>query len=312
METLDQLVAERRGYKYLSKTGVSPYQNYQYDLKSKKQLKAGELDHDKNNACGEGWNLATIKWIANNCLKLDGVIVECSIPTKAVIIVPKESDGKFRTDIIKIKKVHQIPDIFPALKDIQKRLADYKPVNPITAEEMPPISKIKKILAQVRAQVGAQVRAQVGAQARDQVWDQVWDQVRAQARDQVRAQVGDQVWDQVWAQVGDQVGDQVWAQVWAQVGDQVGAQVRAQVRAQVGDQVGAQVWDQVGDQVWDQARAKVGDQVWVAAYFAVKNFLNLDYDHPAFELIRLGIMVVNVLGKVKVFGKNGKFLGEFE
>jgi hypothetical protein len=292
METLDQLVAERRGYKYLSKTGVSPYQNYQYNLKSKKQLKAGELDHDENNACGEGWNLATLKWIANNCLKLDGVIVECSIPTNAIIIVPKESDGKFRTDIIKIKKVHPIPDLFPLLKDIQKRVSDYKPVNPITAEEMPPEPKIKKILAQVRAQVGDHVRAQVGAQVGAQVWDQVGAQVRAQVRDQV----GDQVWDQV----GDHVRAQVGAQVGAQVRDQVGAQVRAQVRAQV--------WDQVGDHV----RAQVRDQVGIIAYHAVKNFFNLDYDHPAFELIRLGIMVVNVLGKFKVFGKNGKFLGEFE
>ena len=97
-------------------------------------------------------------------------------------------------------------------------------------------------------------------------------------------------------QVRRQVWDQVQAQVWAQVWDQVWAQVRAQVRAQVGAQVRAQVWA----------------QVWVCAYKAVADFFNLDYDHPAFDLIRLGIMVVNVLGKFKVFGKNGKFLGEFE
>ena len=80
------------------------------------------------------------------------------------------------------------------------------------------------------------------------------------------------------------------------LGESVGDQVRDQVRAQVGAQVGAQVWA----------------QVWVCAYHAVKEFFNLDYDHPAFELIRLGIMVVKVLGKFKVFGKSGKFLGEFE
>jgi hypothetical protein len=121
---------------------------------------------------------------------------------------------------------------------------------------------------------------------------QVGDQVRAQVRDQVWAQVGDQVRDQVWAQVWAQVRDQVWAQVGAQVGDQVRAQVGAQVRAQVRDQV--------------------RDQVWVIAYYAIKLFMNIPYEHPAFDLIRLGIMVIGVAGKYQVFGEKGKFLGEID
>ena len=258
-ETLEELVAKRRGYKYLTKDGKSPYQNFQYDLKSRKQM-VTSLDENTSCACGPGWNLATLKWIADNCMELDGIIVECNIPKQAKIVVPDKSDGKFRTDIIQLKKIHSIESLFPALKDIDQRLKDYKPVNPITAEKMPLKSKIKEIMAQV------------------------WDQVGAQ----------------VWDQVGDQVGTQVWTRVWDQVGAQVGDQVRDQVRAQVGAQV--------GDQVGDQVRA----QVWVCAYQVIKDFFRLDYDHPAFDLIRLGIMVVNVLGKVKVFGKNGKFLGEFE
>ena len=221
-ETLEELVAQRKGYKYLSEDGVSPYQGFTYDLKSRKQITANTLNTDILSDCGAGWNLATLKWIADNCMKLDGIIVECEIPKKAKIIVPVKSDGKFRTDIIKIKKIHSIESLFPALKGINERLKKYKPTNPITAEEMPPKSKIKKIMAQVGAFGG--ISSQVGAQVRDQV----------------------------------------------------------------------------------------GAQVWVCAYHAVKEFFNLDYDHPAFELIRLGIMVVKVLGKFKVFGKSGKFLGEFE
>jgi hypothetical protein len=56
----------------------------------------------------------------------------------------------------------------------------------------------------------------------------------------------------------------------------------------------------------------VWDQCWIAAYHAIKEFFNLDYDHPAFELIRLGVIVVSVMGKFKVFGKDGKFLGEID
>ena len=51
------------------------------------------------------------------------------------------------TDKIKIKKVHSIESLFPILKGLSKRLSDYKPVNPITAEVMPDVEKIKKIYA---------------------------------------------------------------------------------------------------------------------------------------------------------------------
>ena len=224
METLQELVAQRRGYKFLAADGTSPYQHHKYDLKSRRIMET-EIDNDTTQDCGAGWNLATLEWITNNCLKLDGIIVECSIPKTAIICVPDNSDGKFRTDKIKIEKIHRIDSAFPLLKNIKKRLKDYKPVNPITAEKMPEPDKIKKIMAQVGAQV------------------------------------------------------------WAQVGDQVGTQVRTQVR----------------DQVWDQ--------VGMIAYYAVKLFMQLDYEHPAFDLIRMGVMVIKVKNKLKVFGKNGKYLG---
>src|SRR5271157_4791923 len=94
-ETLEELVAQRKGYKYLSRDGISPYKQYKYNLKSKKKL-VSVLDQDETHDCGAGWNLATLKWIADNCLKLEGVIVEYSIPPEAVIVVPKQSTGKFR------------------------------------------------------------------------------------------------------------------------------------------------------------------------------------------------------------------------
>ena len=96
------------------------------------------------------------------------------------------------------------------------------------------------------------------------------------------------VGDQVWAQVRDQVRDQVWAQVRAQVGDQVRAQV--------------------GDQVWDQVWAQVG----ATSYWAVKITLGLPIKHWFFDFLKLGVMIVFVNGKAKVFGKNGMYLGEYD
>ena len=89
--------------------------------------------------------------------------------------------------------------------------------------------------------------------------------------------------DQVW----DQVGDQVWNQVWDQVGDQVRDQV----------------WNQVWNQVWDQVRA--------TSYWAVNIHFDLGITHWFGDFLKLGVMIIFVQGKIKVFGKKGKFLGEY-
>lgn len=88
------------------------------------------------------------------------------------------------------------------------------------------------------------------------------------------------VWDQVLAQV--------WYQVWAQVVAQVGAQVR--------------------DQVWDQVR----DQVWATSYWAVNIHFELGCSHLFGDFLSLGIMPIFMNGKMKVFGKKGKYLGEYD
>ena len=77
---------------------------------------------------------------------------------------------------------------------------------------------------------------------------------------------------------------------------------------QVWDQVGDQVRAQVGDQVWDQ----VGDQVRAVSYWGIKIALSLPIKHWFFDWLKLGIIVVFVQGKVKVFGKKGKYLGEYD
>ena len=181
-----------------------------------------------------------------------------------------------------------IKAVCPALADYNKKIKSFKvsdKTNPYQAENIPDIKTLKKALPKkVRDQVGDQVWNQVG----DQVRNQVGDQVRNQVRDQVRNQVRNQVWDQVWNQVGDQV--------WNQVGDQV--------RNQVGDQV----WNQVRNQVWDQ----VWNQVGATSYWAVKMTLGLPIKHWFFDFLKLGVMVVFVHGKVKVFGKGGKYLGEYD
>ncbi len=237
-ETLDELVQKRKGYKYLNKDNTSPYQNFKYNFEKEKIFRT-EVDTDLNTNCGKGWNLATLNWILKDCSDLfNSNIIEFNIPLKAKIIVLNNSEGKFRTSTIEYVKTHNPLDLFPKIKEIQDKLKNYKPNNPITATVMPPINKIKKIMDQVR--------------------DPVWNQVR----------------DPVWNQVRDQV------------------------------------WNQVRDQVWNQVWNPIRDQVWIISYFTIKEFMDLDYEHPIFELIRLGVIVINYKNKYMIFGKNGKYLGD--
>jgi len=59
----------------------------------------------------------------------------------------------------------------------------------------------------------------------------------------------------------------------------------------------------VGDQV--------GAQVWATSYWAIKVVLGLSIKHWFFDFLKLGIMVIFVQGKVKIFGKKGMYLGEY-
>jgi len=113
-------------------------------------------------------------------------------------------------------------------------------------------------------------------------------------------QVRSQVWDQIGKHVGDQVMEQVRSQVWLQVWDQV--------RGHVGSQVGSQVWSQVGSQFWSQ----VGSQFGATSYWAVNIHFELGISHWFGDFISLGIMPIFVDGKMKVFGKKGKYLGEYD
>jgi len=168
--------------------------------------------------CGKGFNLATLDWILSDCsFLLDAIIVEFCIPPEGKIIVPRNSTGKFRTDIIKYKKTHKPEDLFPQLKGLKKKLKGYKPINPIVATKLPPKGELRKILRRIK--------------------DFMWDSVRAS--------------------------------------------------------------------VWDSMRA----QIYIISYFAVKEFLNLEYEHPVFVLIRMGVIVMEVNNKFMVFGKEGKYLG---
>jgi hypothetical protein len=164
-ETIEQLVEQRRGYKYLWKDNTSPHQDFKYVFRKGKVFKTDNLDTNKDNSCGSGWDLATLDWILRNSNHLlYQKIVEFSIPEEAQIIVPFDGDGKFRTDMMRYEKQHKVEDLFPKLKKIKEQLKKYKPTNPIQATKLPQTKKIKKLLAQVGNQAWNQVGNQVGSQ----------------------------------------------------------------------------------------------------------------------------------------------------
>ena len=84
------------------------------------------------------------------------------------------------------------------------------------------------------------------------------------------------------------------------------------VRDKVSDQVRYQAWDQVWDQVSYQVRYQVRDQVRATSYWGVKIALDLPVKHWFFDFLKLGVMIIFVKDKVKIFGKKGMYLGEYD
>jgi hypothetical protein len=56
----------------------------------------------------------------------------------------------------------------------------------------------------------------------------------------------------------------------------------------------------------------VWNQVRITSYWAVNIHFNLGISHWFGDLLKLGVMIIFVQGKIKVFGKKGKFLGEYD
>ena len=61
-------------------------------------------------------------------------------------------------------------------------------------------------------------------------------------------------------------------------------------------------------QVWDQVR----DQVGATSYWAINLRFSLGLSHWFGDFLKLGVMIVYVQGKAKIFGKKGVYLGEYD
>ena len=88
-----------RAYKYLN-DDISPYRNCKYEVGE--TYTCLKLNTDETKLCESGINVATLEW----CLKetnnnLEKTYIECEFEA-GNIIVPFNSDGKFRVDKIKV------------------------------------------------------------------------------------------------------------------------------------------------------------------------------------------------------------------
>jgi len=272
LETLQELVKARKGYKHLSKDRTSPYQDYKYVFR-KGKIFNGKLNRNANTECGIGWHLATLDWILNDTNIFNKIIVEFSIPEKAEIIVPYKSEGKFRTNIIKYEKIWNPEDLFPVMKDLNKRLKKYKPINFISATKMP---DKKKILDAYRKN-----KHQLNTKAVDTIIYQIVHKIKYQSENQVNHKILTHIKNQVIYKFWDQIDDMIWYQF----------------------------RNQFSKHSWYQVRHQFLTQIDIMNNYAIKIFMKLDYENHIFDIIHLGIIIIKLENKLEIFGKNGKYLG---
>jgi len=158
-----------------------------------------------------------------------------------------------------------------------KKIEDFKKddiekYNPYQATELPSKQELEPFIAQVTDQVGGPITNQIQNQIQNQIWDQFWNQFRNEAT------------EQIWSKTMNKIRDRMWNQIWNQF------------RSKVRNEATYQVWN----------------QIWATSYWGIKMALDLPINHWFFDFLKLGVMIVFVGDKVKVFGKNGKYLGEYD
>jgi hypothetical protein len=85
-------------WKYL-KNGLSPYQNFKYEIGRDYQFE--NCNQDERESCGAGGNVATLQW----CLKDNNgadEFIEVEFQVKDIVAIPYCTDGKFRVKKFKV------------------------------------------------------------------------------------------------------------------------------------------------------------------------------------------------------------------
>ena len=161
---------------------------------------------------------------------------------------------------------------------------------PINATRMPPVLKIKAALRKIRSTYPNFIWTQV--------WYQTWHEVRYQVGHRAQEILGKDGFTKVWTEVGQTTRRRV---------------VKDNMKSAVDSIVGNfDLPEEIFKKLEAHVEQQVSDQAAMCAYFAMKEFLNIKYEHPVFNIIRLGIIIVIVNDIVRVFGKNGKYLGTFK
>jgi hypothetical protein len=119
--------------------------------------------------------------------------------------------------------------------------------------------------------------------------------------------IKNQDWDQIWDQFGEQVCDRIRSQVGGQIVDQLDDHITSHIS----DQLDLKIYDKIGYDAPCKVFDQFATQVLATSYCAINIYFKLGITHPFFEFLKLGVIVIFINGKVKIFGKKGKYLGEY-
>ena len=171
--------------------------------------------------------------------------------------------------------------------------------NPIIAEYPVSIIKVKEILNRLwdRDRTIDQWKSP-GLQSPIWTWSIIWNQARTDVRNQIKERY------QSYFTNDDSANESLVKSM------QCITTFKADICwCEIRERMSKYIWTSQGNSTGNQCFL----QAKVLGNFALKEFLNLDYEHPAFDLFRLGVFVINDDddNKFKIFGKKGIFLNEF-
>ncbi len=245
--------------------------------------------HKNNRSVEENDNLFQDCVATNLTTMTDGKLFRCPYAASAYRLGIKEAgfdiasaDGKTITAYLESKKAMDVCDycdsrilgkkIPPALQVKDPRKFQEEAL--LTATEMPDVEVLKKILSEIEATIGRKIGSHIGARVGAQMGVQTWDIV---AMD-------------IWGEIVNRLPE-CREEAW-------------ELYSNACESIGKIKWGEFTD----QARA----QVCIYACYLIKGIFKLDYTHPAFDLIEMGVIVIRKDCGYWIYGKDGTIVGLLE
>jgi glycosyltransferase involved in cell wall biosynthesis len=119
--------------------------------------------------------------------------------------------------------------------------------------------------------------------------------------------IGSHIGARIGAQMGVQTWELVWIDIWVNIAKLISTEREEEI---LNCKDYNKEWKEIEGIGWGEHWNQIRNQLHIYLCYLIREKYQLDYNHPAFELGKLGVVITRGEGAIKVYGKEAKYLGE--